>query len=616
MRQLLVSLTQEMISWIGQYQIANDHSAFEITKEFIESDFLKFAENLGGLYCDHVTMLNSTSLIEREILMSNFWSSFEGKASLLIESPNGGDLSRKGTRVVHNPGKVVITTCQDRLEYLQSVLNIIGRIFTKYQQQKWLEIYGFYEYMEKIALGELEGELGKVTERRLTLRFSEDWTNYPKKKVVILFASSQPITEIETDSVYIEFEDENVHQLSFRPVHVTKVPAHQGCWRRYRGSLDMFEGVKRCCELLNVACDLAVVPGAGVGVGSAGSSLSEILRDYIKRHQDFVTHPTLVGSNSKILVMTCNPLFECGGNGDRFNGIVTAFLLSVFTDRLFFLDFDYPYDLQFLFEPRLVDWRLKRYYGIPDKFYNFHDRRKQFLDSSLREIAESQDQIIAVHFNHRLTKGLFEFFKGSDMASQIKGIPFLAAEIHDLLFWQSTKYLNLATSALVQDLFKGLLGTGNEPFLSIHFRAGNGSPENWNDPARHSLETDLGQFLHCADYAVRKHYPESHEKIPWFFSADVSRDRLFQVLRENFPQFVDRVRVPSTDSGLVHIDRTFDAAEQIQGTVHAYANHVVLQKSALMVISRSFYGETAAEIGRVPYVYFYEGCIPVDLSSS
>eukprot|EP00913_Durusdinium_trenchii_P035752 g33454.t1 len=68
----------------------------------------------------------------------------------------------------------------------------------------------------------------------------------------------------------------------------------------------------------------------------------------------------LQASGARVLVYSCQPFAQCGGHGDRLNGIITVFLLAVLTGRVFLIDSESPLPLQLLLQPRDVDWRVRR----------------------------------------------------------------------------------------------------------------------------------------------------------------------------------------------------------------------------------------------------------------
>ena len=47
--------------------------------------------------------------------------------------------------------------------------------------------------------------------------------------------------------------------------------------------------------------------------------------------------------------------------------------------------------------------------------------------------------------------------------------------------------------------------------------------------------------------------------------------------------------------------------------LHAWTEFLSLSRATALVISNSFFGEVAAEVGDVPFVYYGEGCMEVDL---
>jgi len=77
-----------------------------------------------------------------------------------------------------------------------------------------------------------------------------------------------------------------------------------------------------------------------------------------------------------------------------------------------------------------------------------------------------------------------------------------------------------------------------------------------------------------------------------------------------------KLRVPDP-SGRIHIDR-LEMGQVLEGAAANYAEWLLFGRAAAVVLSRSFFGETAAEVGRVPAAYFAPngGCVRTDLSSS
>ena len=89
----------------------------------------------------------------------------------------------------------------------------------------------------------------------------------------------------------------------------------------------------------------------------------------LKQHKSlkYNSGPTLTGgalekkaitkcNNQKFLVYRCDSSSWCGGWGDRQKGIVSTFLLSLLTERLFIIDIDNPCKLENILVPNIYNW--------------------------------------------------------------------------------------------------------------------------------------------------------------------------------------------------------------------------------------------------------------------
>lgn len=153
------------------------------------------------------------------------------------------------------------------------------------------------------------------------------------------------------------------------------------------------------------------------------------------------------------------------------------------------------------------------------------------------------------------------------------------------------------------------LGLEQGPFLALHFRAGNESARLWWDPARHALDM-LPSFLACAAVAERE--AGLPPDTPWFLSADTASALELAEVKELRKS--GKLRVLD-GWNLAHVDRSH-ANLGLQGFVDSYVSYLLLASARVVVLSRSYFGETAAEIGAVAHVYFAEGCVRTDIHSS
>ena len=199
--------------------------------------------------------------------------------------------------------------------------------------------------------------------------------------------------------------------------------------------------------------------------------------------------------------------------------------------------------------------------------------------------------------------------------------PHLVARLWDILF-QPTPLLQARLVEATEDL-----GLSEQPlpwvspdsakqlgYLALHFRAGNESGRLWWDPSRHTLEM-LPEFLRCAA-AVEAEIglPSS---TPWFLSSDTLSALEVPEVQELHQRGKLVLLDDKSDRNwhLAHVDRSH-ANLGLQGFIDSYVAYLLLASARAVVLSRSFFGETAAEIGAVPHVYFAEGCVRTDIHSS
>ena len=63
------------------------------------------------------------------------------------------------------------------------------------------------------------------------------------------------------------------------------------------------------------------------------------------------------------------------------------------------------------------------------------------------------------------------------------------------------------------------------------------------------------------------------------------------------------------------MDRS-EVHDLLKGVLDAYVSYYIFSLAYAVVLSRSYFGETAAEIAGIPFAYFHDGCVRADLSAS
>jgi len=337
--------------------------------------------------------------------------------------------------------------------------------------------------------------------------------------------------------------------------------------------------------------------------------LSQRLAGYVDFHkQSLAALREDSMADVRVLIWTCQSYQQCGGHGDRWNGLFTAFLLAVLTDRVFLIDSESPLPLEHFWVPASLDWRLKGM-QLPTstlRHHSYHDKRKLF-QVDLPRLVEYNYSSISLNLNYRLIRVLLEEpllrDKAASLGLMTRAPPFLFAEVFQLLF--------RPTHILFQEhmkLKRSLGGLQPGKFIAIHFRTGKIA----YDPDRHG-SNDLELFLACAAKVEKQlHLPED---TPWLLATDSASVVEEEIQRLPEP-ILAKLRIPPS-RGRVHIDRS-DMHLVLSGSLANYAEWLLFSQAAAAVLSRSYFGETAAEAGRLQHTFFAPGggCVRTVLSSS
>jgi len=117
--------------------------------------------------------------------------------------------------------------------------------------------------------------------------------------------------------------------------------------------------------------------------------------------------------------------------------------------------------------------------------------------------------------------------------------------------------------------------------------------------------------LDCAEYAERELGLSKETK--WFLSADTQT--ALQAEAVTRLRSSGKVVILGDHWLITHIDRS-SISLNFQGFVDSYVAYYLIASARAAVLSRSYFGETAAEVGAVPDAYFAEGCVRADLNAS
>lgn len=312
-----------------------------------------------------------------------------------------------------------------------------------------------------------------------------------------------------------------------------------------------------------------------------------------------------------MILNRCGVTSLCGGHGDRLNGLLGVFLLAVASRRAFFIDSPSPVPLHLLFSPRskddnefFLDWRMHGAVGTGRRI-NYVDRYNDLVADLPWLLTGDTEPVLVLQSNQRLTMEILRSTEAralmGTLAEDLAGIPFLHAELLELLFEPTT-----LLAERFADHWRVATG-GRHHVVAIHLRTGNGSPEKWHDPPRHKL-SDLNLCIECAAL-VEQRVGWNGADVAWYVASDTAD--VVKVATGEKLTFLP----PDADAAIVHLDRS--AVElTVLGVADTWAQWLVIARADAVVLSTSGFGVTAAEAGRVRHAFLGpHDCVMADLTA-
>lgn len=325
---------------------------------------------------------------------------------------------------------------------------------------------------------------------------------------------------------------------------------------------------------------------------------SQLISSYIQAHAALVRRLGEGGepTNSKVLVYVCTAMSYCGGHGDRLNGMLSAFVIALLSDRAFFIDSQRPVPLSMVLQPTPggLDWRMFGSHAALPAGFNLNDNLAAF-EQNPRSVLESQEKVIRLVSNQRLTAAALH---ASGQRAESLGLSRQPA-LHSYLF----QMLFAPSPALQARLNARDLPAGRR--IGLHFRAGDQMPQNWKDPPRHPL-SELDEFLDCAE-SLEKDYDWDST-----FILFADTDKVLTIPRVQELMSAGKLVWPSEPDGLVHLDRS-PATLTVRGLLQTWSDWWTLAFDVdALVLCHSGFGATALEIGPRRPAVIGRGCVPAD----
>lgn len=351
---------------------------------------------------------------------------------------------------------------------------------------------------------------------------------------------------------------------------------------------------------------------------------------YLKRH-------AVEDASAPAVVWACHPSFPCGGHGDRVKGIISAFVLAILTDRLFYVDSPDPWDLRLFMEPGYLDWRVVDVQGSPGGRHVLWDH-DLFERSYLKELLASSDRVWIVYTNKQSLVGPLLRDPALQVRAQMLGLfsmPYLVHRVWSTLF-RPTEAMERHFARL-----RAALGGPTVPYIAMHHRAGDHSSGFGlvnGELDRRGDVTEVVALLTCAHIVERRLGLPNTTR--WYLAADSEEalkvpqvdvwrrgGKLLTQLGRRTHLAAAGVVPPSGSVGFRRTDGKLGtatgpsgeaseasrAAESLAGVADAWVDFLALSRATAAVVSSSAFGIMAAQIGGLENAFYVNGCIRLDL---
>lgn len=295
----------------------------------------------------------------------------------------------------------------------------------------------------------------------------------------------------------------------------------------------------------------------------------------------------------KYVVYTCQKGRICGGLGDRQQGIVSAYILAMLTNRSFVLDMNYPCDISRFQVPNLYDWTACKEYALKVNKKNVALVNLIDVKGLFTKLIKNQSsvvwkkQVISLRINWIIIDMLKE--KIYSVIPWTRG--FSTEEIIQIVMHILFRPVDSLTEDVNSFLANSVQG---RTLVCSHIRIGR-NPSIPHDAAQRiggaTNQTVILEFLqnysNASEYAL-------------FLATD--SDEVRQACYAEFENCL------SFNKTIVHIDRFkgLDQETACQGFSDAVLDQMLLTKCDVLVVSRSNFGGMAAYMrGNIGNLFMY-----------
>lgn len=283
---------------------------------------------------------------------------------------------------------------------------------------------------------------------------------------------------------------------------------------------------------------------------------------------------------NKFFIYECNCNFKCGGLSDRQRGMVTAYLISLLTNRTFGIKHTCPRNLQEVLVPNKINWDIhpSRLEGKSIQRHYAGHNIDLVLDIPTTDFNEKYTADV-VYF--QLNKETVEFFRRHKDVG--KYLPWLG-RLTDSQVYYILLNLMFKPSKFFQDVIsKFFAELGDKPLICAHLRLGGN-----DNPTIHE-DTWIGNILakkfNLSDTdIIFKHLHEKLSVRPSKLFVASDSDQAKKLAKKSFPS-----EIVDTPGVIGHID-TSDNRFELEAFLKAIMDQYILSSCDSLLLTISGYG--------------------------
>ncbi|CAG2206850.1 unnamed protein product [Mytilus edulis] len=287
--------------------------------------------------------------------------------------------------------------------------------------------------------------------------------------------------------------------------------------------------------------------------------------------------------DKKLLVYECAG--TCGGLGDREKGILSAFLLSLLTQRTFVVLHRTPCEIKRFFVPRIYDWakcsasvsKAKSKGFLMVNYIDAHGNLPQSFEN-LRGYDIWKEHVVFIHVNIRLNNRIMSHPIARETIPWILTSPpgFVMSQLWHALFKPEA-----ALFTHVNNFIKNCTLNNKRKLIAVHIRT-------------RFLQKNFG--VHVKNiFSFLDNYQDK-SKFTLYIASD--NENIKNQARKRYLNFA------SLNRNVVHIDHTRDGCD---GMYTAVFEQLVLSRADVLVMTQSGFSRMAAYIrGKPDKIYLYQ----------